>query len=253
MIDVAIDAAKQAGELALRYFKTQNSASWRISYKANSSPVTRADIEAEKLIRKIISKKFPDHGIIGEELPPVNPKAKHQWVIDPIDGTRDFIRNIPNWAVYVALLKDKRPISSVIFFPTMGTLITAEKNKGTFLNGKRTKVSKTKDLEKAYVSVGGLKKFSQMDNSKTLTKIFQSVSATRSYADLGLIYLLEGKIDVAIEPYGFIHDYAPEALLVEEAGGKFTDFKGNFSLTSLTAVKSNGLLHSQVLKLLNEQ
>ncbi len=248
MLDVAIDAAKQAGELALKYFKTQP----KVTYKADKSPVTRADIEAEKLIRKIISKNFPDHGIIGEELPPVNPKAKYQWVIDPIDGTRDFIRRIPNWAVYIALLKDKQPISSVIFFPTMGTLITGEKNKGTYLNGRRARVSKTKDLEKAYISIGGLKRFSQMDKLKTLTKLFQSVSAIRSYADLGLIYLLEGKIDVAIEPYGFIHDYAPEALIVEEAGGKFSDFEGNFSLVSLSAVKSNGLLHSQVIRLLNQ-
>src|SRR3990167_5005293 len=135
MLDVAIDAAKKGGELALRYFKTQP----KVSYKPDNSPVTEADIEVEKLIRNILAKNFPDHGIIGEELPPINPKAKYQWVIDPIDGTRDFIRSIPNWAVYIALLKDNQPISSVIFFPTMETLITAEKNKGTYLNARRAK------------------------------------------------------------------------------------------------------------------
>src|SRR3989344_1639815 len=118
MLDVAIDAAKQAGEIALRYFKTQP----KVSYKADKSPVTRADIEAEKLIRKIISKKFPDHGIIGEELPPVNPKARYQWVIDPIDGTRDFIHQIPHWAVYIAVLEKDKPIMSVIYFPTLSDL-----------------------------------------------------------------------------------------------------------------------------------
>lgn len=248
MLNVAIDAATKAGDLTLKYFKDQP----KVLYKADKSPVTKADIEAEKLIRDIISRKFPTHGIIGEELPPVNTEAKYKWVIDPIDGTRDFIRGIPNWAVYIALLKENQPIISVIFFPTMKTLVTAEKNKGTYINNKKAQVSKTKNLEDAYVSVGGLKRFSQMDNSKTLTKIFQNVSATRSYVDLGLIYLLEGKIDIAIEPYGMIHDYAPEALIVEEAGGRFSDFKGDFSLTSLTAVKSNGLLHNQVLKLLND-
>lgn len=247
MIDVAIDAARQAGELALKYFKSQP----KVSYKADNSPVTKADLEAEQLIRNIIHKKFPDHGIIGEEFGEEKPDAKYKWVIDPIDGTRDFIRSIPNWAVYIALLKENQPIISVIFFPTMGTLITGEKNKGAFLNGKRARVSKTKDLEKAYVSIGGLKRFSETDKLKNLKELFRSVSAVRSYADLGLIYLLEGKIDVSIEPYGFIHDYAPEALIVEEAGGKFSDFQGNFSLTSLTAVKSNGFLHNQVLKLLN--
>src|SRR3989344_4652305 len=110
MIDVAINAAKAGGELALRYFKNQP----KVSYKPDNSPVTKADIEVEKLIRKIISKKFPDHGIIGEELPPVNPKAKYQWIIDPIDGTRDFIRQIPYWAVYIALLENQKPIISAV-------------------------------------------------------------------------------------------------------------------------------------------
>ena len=89
MINTAIEAAQKAGQLAYRYFKSQP----KVTYKPDNSPVTRADVEAEKLIRKIITKKFPDHGIIGEELPPVNPNSRFQWVIDPIDGTRDFIRN----------------------------------------------------------------------------------------------------------------------------------------------------------------
>ena len=248
MIDVAIDAAKQAGELALRYFKTQP----KVSYKADSSPVTRADIEAEKLIRRIITKKFPDHGIIGEELPPVNPKAPYQWAIDPIDGTRDFIRGITNWAVFITLLQKGKPIKSVAYFPAIGTLITGEKNKGTFLDNKKAHVSKTKDLKKAYVSVG-LKRFSQMDNSKTLTEIFQNGSAVRNYAGLGLIYLLDGKIDALVETYGMIHAYATPALLVEEAGGKYSDFNDQYSLNSQNAIFSNGLIHSQVLKLLNSK
>ena len=99
MVDVAIEATKAAGELAYRYFKSQP----KVSYKPDDSPVTRADIEAEKLIRKIISKKFPDHGIIGEELPPVNPKSRYQWIIDPIDGTRSFMIGLPLWSTLLAV------------------------------------------------------------------------------------------------------------------------------------------------------
>ncbi len=131
MIDVAIDAVKQAGELALKYFKTQP----KVTYKADKSPVTKADIEAEKLIRGIIHRKFPDHGIIGEELPPVNVGARYQWVIDPIDGTRDFIRQIPYWAVFISVLHNNNPVVSVVYLPAIGKIITAEKSKGTYLNG----------------------------------------------------------------------------------------------------------------------
>ena len=247
MLDVAIDAAKQAGELALKYFKSQP----KVSYKADKSPVTRADIEAEKLIRKILSKNFPDHGIIGEELPPVNPGARYQWVIDPIDGTRDFIRRIPYWAVFVALMDNRKPIISTINFPAVGTIITAQKHKGTLLDGKKAIVSKTQTVEDAYISYGSLKRFLEKGQGKNLGNLISKISAPRSYANLGFIYFLEGKIDILIEATGAIHDFAAPALAAEEAGGKFTDFNGLYSFNSGNGVFTNNLLHSQVLKLLN--
>src|SRR3989344_978183 len=172
MLNVAIDAAKQAGELALKYFKSQ-SASWRITYKADKSPVTKADIEAEKLIRKIISHNFPDHGIIGEELPPVNPKAKYQWVIDPIDGTRSFIRGIPQWCVLVSVMKDNKPIIGVSYYPNQNVLFTAQKSKGTFFNGKRTSVSKIKNLEEASISYYNVKHFARLKKIQNLVELCQ--------------------------------------------------------------------------------
>src|SRR3989344_2215493 len=113
MLDVAIDAAKQAGDLALKYFNNQP----KVTYKADKSPVTRADIEAEKLIRKILAKNFPDHGIQGEELSPVNPKARYQWVIDPIDGTKSFVRHLPFWSTLLALLENGKPIIGISYSP----------------------------------------------------------------------------------------------------------------------------------------
>ena len=249
MLDIAIDAAKQAGELALKYFKTQP----KVTYKPDKSPVTRTDIEAEKLIRKIISKNFPDHGIIGEELPPLNPKAMYQWTVDPIDGTRDFIRGIPYWAVFIALLKENRPVAAVAYLPAMDKIITAEKDQGTFINTKRTKVSNTKKLSLTYMSFGSIKRFQKTKYLDGFLNLTETVSAPRSYGNLGLLFLLEGKIDVLLESQGGVYDFAAPALLVEEAGGKFSDFTGKFSLKSGNAVLSNRLLHNQVLKLLNEK
>ena len=247
MLDVAVDAAKKAGDLAYRYFKTHP----KVTYKPDNSPVTKADIEVEKLIRKIIAKNFPDHGIIGEELPPVNPKAKYQWIIDPIDGTRDYVRNFPYWAVFVAVLEDKEPLISVVYFPVAQDLLIAQKSEGAFVNSKRVRVSKTQNLKEAYVCFGTIKRFIQFNRIDQLTKICTVARAARSYVNLNLKFFLEGKADVILEPYGAIYDFAAPALLIEEAGGKFTDFDGKFSLTSGNAIATNGLLHNQVIKILN--
>ncbi len=247
MINVAIDAAKQAGELALKYFKSQP----KVSYKADKSPVTKADIEVEKLIRSIISRKFPDHGIIGEELPPVNPKAKFQWIIDPIDGTRDFVRAHPFWATFIAVLENNNPIVGVAFYPVSNDLLCGKKGGGTFINNKKTRVSKTKKLDDAYITFGNLKRFIEKKTLDSLLNLIEKTRSGRNYGNFQLKLLLEGKVDIDIEPFGAIYDFATPCILVEEAGGKFTDFKGEKSLTTGNALLSNGILHNQVLKILN--
>ena len=250
MLNVAIDAAKQAGELALKYFKSQ-SASWRITYKADKSPVTKADIEAEKLIRKIISHNFPDHGIIGEELPPVNPKAKYQWVIDPIDGTRSFIRGIPQWCVLIAVMENNKPIIGVCYYPSQDELFHAQEGKGTFYNGKRTKVSEVQNFSEAYISYYNLKHFAKLDKVQNLVDICRKTYFSSSNASISIDYLLQGKIDAYICGHGLLWDFAAPSILIEEAGGKFSDFYGKNSLTSDVGIFTNGILHNQVLKLLN--
>ena len=248
MIDVAIGAAKQAGELALKYFKTQP----KVSYKADKSPVTKADIEVEKLIRRIIGSKFPNHGIIGEEFGQSKPNAKYKWVIDPIDGTRLFIRGIPLWSVLIAVLKDNNPIIGINFSPAIGEFALAEKNKGAFLNDKRIHVSKISDIKLSFLGHGSVKRFSEIKMLKKFLKVAEKIQSIRGYSDSYALNLLaSGKIDIYLEPRAAIHDLAAPAIIVKEAGGKFTDFSGKFSITSGNAVATNGLLHDQVLKILN--
>jgi len=247
MINVAIDAAKQAGELALKYFKSQP----KVSYKADKSPVTIADLEAEKLIRRIIRRKFPDHGIIGEEFGEEKPNAKYKWVIDPIDGTRDFVRKHPFWATFIAILENNNPIVGVAFYPVSGDLLCAKKGGGTFINNKKTRVSKTKKLDDAYITFGNLKRFMEKKTLDSLLNLIEKTRSGRNYGNFQLKLLLEGKVDIDIEPFGAIYDFATPCILVEEAGGKFTDFKGEKSLTTGNALLSNSLLHNQVLKILN--
>lgn len=196
MIDVAIDAAKQAGQLAYRYFgKIKN-----VSYKGDNSPVTAADIEAEKLIRKIIAKNFPDHGIIGEELKNTNPKAKYQWVIDPIDGTKQFVRGISFWSTLLAVLENGKPIIGISYQPATDQIATAQKNKGTFLNGKRCYVSKIPNIESAFMCHSSIEYFEKKGKIKGFLKLDRTVYGSRGYSEtLGYHMLIQGKIDIMLE------------------------------------------------------
>ncbi len=247
MLDIAIEAAKAGGQVAYSYFKNIP----KVSYKADKSPVTKADKETEKLIRGILGRKFPDHGIIGEELPPTNQKAKLQWVIDPIDGTRDFIRGIPFWSVFVALLKKDKPIISVVYFPVSNELYYAQRGKGAFLNKQKLQVSKIRNLEDAYISHGGLKRFVEKDKENQLEKLCKLTATSRNYGNLGFKLFLEGKLDVLVESYGAFYDFAAPSLITEEAGGVFTDFAGNKLLKSGNGVHTNKYLHKQVINILN--
>src|SRR3989344_4841736 len=252
MIDVAIKAALAAGELALRYFeharnkpsyfKTQ-SASRRITYKPDDSPVTRADVEAEMLIRKIITKKFPDHGIIGEELPPVSPKARYQWVIDPIDGTKSFVRRLPFWSTLLALLENGKPIIGISFSPADNEIYSAEKGKGTFLNGKRQRVSKVSNLQNAYLAHGSIDAFENKNMLNGFMKLYRKTGSHCGFGDSFAYHLLiKGSIDIMVEAKDNVHDIAGPAILVKEAGGRFSDFSGKFSLTSDCGVATNDIL-----------
>ena len=247
MLDVAIDAAKKGGDLAYWYFKTHP----KVTYKPDNSPVTKADIEVEKLIRKIITKNFPDHGIIGEELPPVNPKAKYQWVIDPIDGTKRFSIGHPYWSILIAVLENFKPVVGISFFPATNELFQARKGKGSYLNGKNLQVSKTSKLEKAFLITGALSHFSKISKEKQLLKLIKSCRSNGGDGySVGHNFLLKGKVDICMET-GNLYDFVAPAFIVKEAGGRYSDFSGNEDLNSGTCLLTNGLLHDQVLSLLN--
>ncbi len=246
MIDVAVDAAKKGGALAYRYFKSQ----LKVTYKADNSIVTKADVEVEKLIRKIIAKHFPDHGIIGEEFGETNPKAKFVWTIDPVDGTKDFVRKIPTWATLLALLEDQKPVVGIAFFAASGELFSAEKHSGTHLNGKSIKVSKVSKVEEALVLHSSINRLRNIGKLSQVTDLCAISQGKRNHGAYNWALLLKGSGDVVVET-GQIHDFAAPKILVEEAGGKFSDFSGKDSLTSGTALATNGLLHDQVLKILN--
>src|SRR3990167_11154728 len=247
MLDVAIDAAKKGGELALRYFKNQP----KVSYKADNSTVTKADIEVEKLIRKIISKKFPDHSVHGEKLPDKNVESKYQWIIDPIDGTRYYSSGLDYWSTLLAVLENGKPIIGISYYPATKEFFVAEKDKGTFLNDKKMRVSKIKSLEQAFFAHGSIQRLSKMGKLPGLISLYDKTLGHSGFGwSLSLNLLFKGKVETALET-GDVHDFAAQALLAEEAGGRYSDISGKPSLTSGILLVSNGLIHEQVLKILN--
>lgn len=251
MLNVAIEAAKAAGNLALKYNKSR----LNIQQKKDlfSSPVTQADKDAEQLIRTIINRKFPDHGIIGEEFGQSKPNAEYQWIIDPIDGTRDYVRQNPFWSTLIAVLKNQKPIIGVCYFPNSRQLFHAQTGKGAFINGKKNRVSEIAILHKAYVNISSPHQFKAAKKEEQLFKLSKSVGASRYFSSMSYAMLWQRQAEALVVAGGSIWDFAATSIITEEAGGKFTDFNGNYALDSGTAVFSNGKIHEQILKILNDK
>lgn len=250
MLKTAIEAAKKSAEVTLKYFNNQPT----IQYKIDKTPVTIADQQAEKLIRKIVSKRFPNHGFVGEEFGNTKPNAQYKWVIDPIDGTKSFIRGIKYWGTLISVLKDNEPIIGVYSSPATGEIFWAEKGKGTFLNGKRIQLSKISQLEKSFIGYGSIHYFQKHNKTKQLLKLCESSQSRMGSSDCqGFNYLLKGQIDAFIFAHAYIYDIAAHVVLVKEAGGRFCDFNGDEILTNDNGIFTNGLLHSKILKILNSK
>jgi len=251
MLDTAIKVALEAGKLANTYFNTQ----LKVTYKKNAkySPVSIADKKTELLARKIISEKFPDHGFIGEEYGRTKPKARFRWTIDPIDGTRDFVRGNPFWCTLIAVLEKNMPIIGVCYYPNNNELFYAEKGQGAFLNGKKIELSKVSKLKKSYINVTSSYHFLTHNKLNQHAKLTEAAGAARYFSTVSYAMLWKSKSEGYIAGRGSIWDFAAPAIITEEAGGKYSDFAGDYSLESDNAVFTNGKIHKEVLKILNSK
>ena len=245
-LKVALAAASEAANISRSYFN----GNFKISIKSDMTPVTQADIDCEKAIRKIINESFPDHGFYGEEMGKDNAEAEYLWLIDPIDGTKGFVRKYPFFSTQIALMHNKELILGVSSGTMMNELAWAEKGKGAWLNGERLKISDINDPEKAAVSTGNLKTMAQDKRWLALGKIVQKADRIRGYGDFYHYHLLaSGKIEAVIESDVNILDIAALSVIVREAGGIFTDLNGyipNLGTTSVLA--ANPSLHAKYLK-----
>ncbi len=246
-LQTAIKAAQAGGKIALKYFHTKLDT----KTKSDNTFVTNADIETEEVIKKYILKTYPEAKFLAEESSR-DTNEEDFWIIDPIDGTVAFIKDIPQWAILIAHYKNKEVTAGVCYIPTQNILLYAEKGKGAYLNGKLATVSKTATIKLSFGNFGSIRHFI---DPKPILKLIDAGIILRSYEScLGLSFLASGQMDVIIDGYGKIWDYAPFIRIILEAGGRVTDFEGKpWNLNSKNLVATNGLLHDQILKVINEK
>jgi myo-inositol-1(or 4)-monophosphatase len=247
ILSVAITAAKEGGAIVQRYFET----SVKREVKADKSFVTAADKDAEAAILSVIKRHFPDHGILSEECEEKKSRSSFQWVIDPLDGTANFVNGIPIFAVSIAVLENGSPTAGVIFQPLGDSLYAAAKGKGTTWKGKQVRVSDG-DSEHAMITFGPGKKEKPLLNA-LFSNAERFVKSKRYLggAALDLAYVARGGTEAFICVGLNKWDYAAGVLLVEEAGGTITDFEGKpwrFGDGDYF-IASNGKIHDTLLQL----
>jgi histidinol-phosphatase len=242
----AVEAARAAGEIAMKYYR----GGFEVTIKPDQTPVTQADREAERAITRILGRAFPEHGFLGEEFG-ASGSERTRWIIDPIDGTKNFVRGIPFWAVLIGLEEDGEITTGVVFNPVTDELFTARRGEGAHLNGERLSVSGRDSLKDAAVLHSGLRLLREAGHWDGFVRLLDASGRTRGFGDYyGYGLVAAGKAEVYVEVDLKPWDIAPVKILVEEAGGRLTDFSGRPTIYNGTVVATNGRLHAETLRLL---
>jgi histidinol-phosphatase len=233
---LALELADAADAISLPGFRTE----LFVEQKPDLTPVTEFDRAVESELRRLLAESRPEDAILGEEQGGSGAAGQRRWIVDPIDGTRNFARGIPIWATLLALEEDGRVRLGVVSAPALGRRWLAERGEGAFANDERIHVSAVERVEDAVLSFA-------LD--RQLPEIAQRAWHVRGFGEFWAHMLVaEGTVDVAVDAVGVAEwDLAAVQVIVEEAGGRFSDFSGSARLDTGSAISSNGLLHEEVL------
>ena len=249
-LQAALEAAQAAAEVIRGYY--QRSLAVRI--KADASPVTEADVRAEGTIRDTLNRHFPGYGFYGEETGQHAMDAQDIWLVDPIDGTKSFVRETPFFSTQIALLRAGRLVLGVSSAPVYGELAWAEEGGGAWLNDRPVRVSGVAALDQAGVSTGNLRSLAASARWQRFGRLVSAAGYLRGYGDFVHYHLLaRGALEVVMESDVNILDIAALTVIVREAGGTFTDLEGRaVGLATTSVLATNGALHAEVLGILKE-
>lgn len=228
-----------------------------VETKADDTPVTDADREAERVIRAMLGRSRSRDAVYGEEEGGVTVRAARRWIIDPIDGTKNYMRGVPVWATLLALEEEGEIVLGIVSAPSLGRRWWGAKGLGAFtgrswVGARRIRVSEVADLADASISYSSLSGWAARGQLRAFMRLTQQAWRTRAYGDFWSYMLVaEGAVDVAAEPELQLYDMAALVPIVEEAGGSFTSLHGEPGPWGGCALATNGLLHADILEVLD--
>lgn len=250
-LELANRIAKEAGEITLGLFQTDQ---FKVEKKGDGSPLTIADQKSETHLRAEIAKAFPNDAIVGEEFGETPGTSGFKWALDPIDGTKSFISGVPLYGTMVAVTVDDRAVVGSVYIPGLDEGIYASRGNGSWTfrgDGEpvRARVSEKQDLSDSVFVTSEVEAFTERGAAQAYKQISDLVYFSRSWGDVyGYLLVATGRVEVMIDPMLSIWDAAAVQPIIEEAGGRFTDWTGNDSITAGEAIGSNGRVHDAILQ-----
>lgn len=249
LLDFAVTLARHAGEITNRYFK----GSFVAERKQDNSFVTAADREAERSLRAQIEKAFPEDAILGEEEGEKPGGSNRRWILDPIDGTYSFVHGVPLYGVLIGLEIDGEAVLGIVNLPAVDEMICAARGLGCFWNGAPANVSATESLGDALLLATDFSSCEWYGFGRAAEILQRQVNARRTWGDVyGHMLVATGRAEIMLDPIMNIWDCAPLLPILEEAGGTFTDWRGQRTIDGGNAISTNGALFESVMSVIRE-
>ena len=241
LLDETVELTREAGRLTLRWFDDHELS---VRRKDDGSPVTDADKAAESFLREVLAKRFPDDGVVGEEYPEEQGTSGRTWIIDPIDGTRSFIRGVPLYTTLLAMIDHHSPAIGVAAVPGLDEAVWAGRGLGCYHNGRRCRVSSQGDLGRSYLSASGFEWWPE----GIFDRVSQSGARMRTWGDgYGYVLVATGRVEAMTDPGLNLWDIAPMIAIIPEAGGRITQWNGSTTPSSGDWLATNGAIHNELL------
>ena len=242
---LALELADAADAITLRHFQ---SATLAVRTKVDMTPVSEADEAVERALRETLAAQRPDDAIVGEEYGSSGTSSR-RWILDPIDATKNYVRGIPVYATLIGLVEGDRPVVGVVSAPAMTRRWWAAAGEGAFCNGQKIRASRIDSIEESHLTYDSIADFDRHGGTVRFLALMRRCARARGFGDFWAHMLVaEGAVEIAVEPAVAAWDMAAIQVIVEEAGGRFSDLRGNAKFDGGSGLSTNGLLHDAVLE-----
>lgn len=249
LFQTAIELAETAGRMTLGHFRTGVT----VDVKEDETPVTIADRAAETYIRDALARRFPDHAVVGEEFGSTDGSAPYRWWIDPIDGTKAFVRGVPLYGTVLSVEREGEVIAGVASFPALGETLAAATGRGAWLNGRRTWVSTESDPARSVVTTTDAGRFDELGREAAWKRVRDAFWVRAGWGDAyGYLLVASGRVEAMLDPIVNPWDVSAFPVILREAGGWFGDWAGNETMHGGDGVGVNAALKDELLALLRE-